>query len=544
LVRPIKLVCLSVAALSSIAGLGSDNSESTKSSERPAGQAKDRWLPKKYEIRLRIDPLAKRIDGSLTMKALTVLAEVREITLDLTNNMSVTSVQSGGRELKFFQLNDHLDIALPQPLKANTSFDIVVNYQGQPKGKGFTFSEHQSVPIVSTYGLPFTAKQWWPCRDEPSAKVNSLDLIITVPESLTVASNGKLIRESDNSGGTKTFFWSVSYPIYPDTVSLAITNYTIFTLPYRYSATGTMDMDFFVYPEDLEKAKLDFGVLPEMMASHVSVFGPYPFLKEKYGVAEFAVQSFREHQTMPSYSSTFITGDHRNDFILAHELAHQWFGNSISVKNWSHIWLNEGFATYAYALWREQVGGREDYVSAMRGLDGGHLEGSLYIKDTTDTGKLFSDTVFNKGAWVLHMLRHVMGDAKFFLALKNYVKTFGYKNASTEDFQLVCEREYGRTLDWYFKEWVYATGRPRYKISWTNSRKENRSIVKLTIAQVQDEPVLFRMPLDLELVTTLGDKTFVVWNDQTTQEFEFSVDGNVTQVKIDPADWVLKTVVP
>ena len=142
------------------------------------------------------------------------------------------------------------------------------------------------------------------------------------------------------------------------------------------------------------------------------------------------------------------------------------------------------------------------------------------------------------------MLRHVMGDTKFFPALKNYVKTFAYKNASTEDFQRVCEREYGSALDWYFKEWVYGTGRPRYKTIWTNTRNENGSVVKLTIAQTQPEPIFFRMPLDVELITSSASKAFVVWNNQKTQEIEFRVEGNVTQVKIDPSGWVLKTVIP
>jgi len=137
-----------------------------------------------------------------------------------------------------------------------------------------------------------------------------------------------------------------------------------------------------------------------------------------------------------------------------------------------------------------------------------------------------------------------MGDEKFFLALKNYVKTFAYKNASTEDFQKVCEREYGHALDWYFKEWVYGTSQPHYQVSWTNTRNDNRSVVKLAITQIQPDSIVFRMPLDVELTTSSGSKTFVVWNTEKTQEFEFSVEGDVTQVKIDPSDWVLKTISP
>lgn len=495
-----------------------------------------------YAIRLRVDPAAKMISGSVTVKALALVPSLSEISLDLADDMTVASVQSEAGSLEFKHSQNQISIKLGRRLKRRSIFTVTVNYQGQPKGEGFNFGEHNSVPMISTYGLPFNAQQWWPCKDTPLDKADLLDLELTVPSSLVAASNGKLIKEANNNDGTKTFFWSVRYPIYPDTVSLAITDYQTFTLPYRSSSTRLMDMIFYVYPSDLDKAKIDFGVLPAMMKNHAAIFGEYPFLKEKYGVAEFAVRSFREHQTLPSYGAPLITGDHRNDFILAHELAHQWFGNAITVKSWSHIWLNEGFATYAYALWREHLGGSKDYLEAMRKFDRGEFQGPVFIQDPTDASKLFTPTTFNKGAWVLHMLRHVTGDEKFFRALKLYVKRYAYKNADTEDFRAVCETIYGQPLDWFFKQWVYGVNRPQYEYQWAATSVGGKHIVKLTINQTQTNAGLFRAPLDVVLTTTSGEKRFVVWDELKSQSFELLAAKDVTQLQIDPDGWVLKKI--
>jgi len=503
--------------------------------------AESNYDVKTYTIVLRIDPVAKSMSGSVTMAAVASSPRLSTVSLDLADNLTVVSVKSEGRELKFTHDQNRVAVELRHRYQRGARFEVTVNYHGQPKGDGFSFGEHQSIPMISTYGLPYTAQQWWPCKDTPLDKADSLDLILTVPEPLFAVSNGKLISEKQNADRTRTFHWSVRYPIYPDTVSLAATNYETFTLPYQYSPTRSMPMVFYVYPEDLPKAKTDFSVLPDIMTTYTAIFGPYPFLREKYGVAEFSVNSFREHQTLPSYGAPRITGDHKNDFILAHELAHQWFGNSISVKSWSDVWINEGFATYAYALFIEQRDGPAAYRDAVKKMDRPNFSGSVFVADPKDQDKLFSATTFYKGAWVLHMLRHVMGDKQFLHALRIYVRTFSYKNASTDDFKRVCESEYGRTLDWFFKEWIYGSGRPEYKYHWTTiSRGGNKYDLQLTLDQVQTDSGFFSMPLDVFVTTATGERKFVVWDTHRSQTFQFSLDEEVTQVQVDREGWVLK----
>ncbi len=500
----------------------------------------DNFKVKHYSLDLHIETRAKRISGSVILNVAAAVNELRSLSLNMSNNLHVISVRSEDKDLDFTHQGNHLDIKLGHSYEANSLFEVAVNYEGMPSERGLVFDEHNSMPMIYTYGLPFTAQQWFPCKDAPSDKADSADITITVPVPLVAASNGRLVRTTTNSDGTQTFYWEVNYPIYPDVISVAATNYAMFILPYYYGKSDAMPMAFYVYPEDLEKAQKQFAILPEMLRHHAAVFGEYPFIKEKYGIAEFAKQSFREHQTLPSFAANLITGGRENDWILAHELAHQWFGNCISVKNWSHVWLNEGFANYAYALWKESVEGKDSYLSVMRSWDKDEFAGSVFIRDPTNTDALFSETTFQKGAWVLHMLRHVIGENAFFNALRSYVKSYSYRNACTEDFQSVCEKEYGQSLDWFFKEWIYGINRPIYEFSWTATSNEPRSTVKLSVNQAQTDAGLFEMPVDVVIETNLVQKKFVVWHKSKTQDFVFTVDGRAERVALDPEGWVLK----
>jgi aminopeptidase N len=493
-----------------------------------------------YDLNIRIDPSKKRIVGRARLRIRVAPDELSVLSLNMADTLTAISVQSENRPVHFEHHDNHLNVSLERPYKADSSFDLTVDYEGGSSGQGLVFDEHNSTPMIYSYGLPFTAQQWFPCQDEPADKADSADITITVPEPLVAASNGTLARTTANGDGTRTFRWEVRYPIYPDVISVAVTNYATFTLPYHYGTSKAMPIVFYVYPEDLGKAQKQFVILPEIMRRYVATFGQYPFIKEKYGVAEFAKQSFREHQTLPSLAAKLITGNHEYDWILAHELAHQWFGNCISVKNWSHIWLNEGFANYAYALWKENTEGETAYRNVMQSWDKNEFPGSVFIKDASNKDALFSETTFQKGAWVLHMLRHIMGDNAFFNALKAYVKTYSYKSASTEDFESVCEREYGRPLKWFFKEWVYGVNRPEYRYTWKAVPNGDRTKIKLTITQAQTNNDMFQMPIDVIIKTDEKDEKFIAWQRSTSQDFEFFVDGHPRQVDLDPNGWILK----
>ena len=497
------------------------------------------WDARHYTLRLAVDPATKTVRGAVTVRGHVGPRWLDRVLLDLDHTMTVDSVTSAGRRLGFDHAGDRLAVARRRGWSGGERLEITIWYGGKPAG-GLLFLTHAGLPAVASYGLPYSARRWWPCKDSPGDKAEEgAELAITVPRGLIVASNGRLARHATQAEGTELYVWMESYPIYPDAISIAVANYEVLSRYYHDTATDSMPVTFYIYPEDRAKAERDFAGLIDMLESHVASFGPYPFRREKYGVAEFPINSFREHQTLPSYGAPLLTGDRQNDWILAHELAHQWFGNLLTVANWSHIWLNEGFATYAFALWRERRGGDSAYSAAMRGLYQPSFEGSLYVADSMDVPHFFGATTFSKGAWVLHMLRHVMGDSTFFRALRTYVRDFSYKTVVTDDFEHACEREYGRPLDWFFKEWVYGTGQPGYELKWESAGDGGEGVIRVTIAQ-RSAGRAFTMPLDLRIARPGGDTTVVVWDSLPVQRWDIGAGRQASDVVLDPDDWVLK----
>jgi aminopeptidase N len=281
-----------------------------------------------------------------------------------------------------------------------------------------------------------------------------------------------------------------------------------------------------------------------MLQLFTNRFGPYPFLREKYGHAQFARNNGgMEHQTISSMGLSSLTPN-----VIAHELAHQWFGDKITCRDWQNIWLNEGFASYAEAVYAESANGQTGYSSTMTNFmsSARNALGSIYVQNITNVNTIFNSArTYAKGATVLHMLRGIVGDDLFFQTLRTYTATpaLAYNTAVTEDFQAVAQQVTNRSLDYFFKEWIYGEGYPTYKATVTAGHTANTITVRLEQRNTTaSNPTSFTMPIQMKVQSAMGDTTVTVLNDQTDQTFTLPVRGTVSGLVIDPNNWILKTV--
>jgi aminopeptidase N len=502
---------------------------------------------KYWELDINVTNIAGQIiSGKVTMTSQSVVDGLAQVDYDLNYAMTADSVFMNGQPVTFAHNSNTLAITLNQTYNNGDLFTTVVYYHGHPPGSGFgsfTWEEHNGQPIISTLSEPEGAREWWPCKDMPHDKADSADVLITVPDDLVATSNGLLISNTDNGNGTRTFHWHISYPITTYLICASISNYQSFTDWYVTTEGDSMPVTNYVYPELFDDAVEDLNIIPDVIGFYAGLFGEYPFINEKYGHSLFPWGGAMEHQCNTSYGDMLIRGDHAYDYIAVHELSHMWFGDMITCDIWPEIWMNEGFASYCEALWAEHNWGSEGLRSYMNSSN--HVtdpSGPIY-----DPDELFSgNTVYNKGAWVLHMLRGVMGDMAFFAGIHAYATDprYQYSTITTREFQAVMEEFYGASLGWYFDEWIWGMNRPFYAYSWIDEDLGNGQYeVFLHIEQTQPNPApaVFTMPI--KVYPRIGgiDTVITVFDDSRVDDFRFIVNGNPSVVRFDANDWILKT---
>lgn len=522
---------------------------------------------KHYRLQIQFIPnefsTAGVVTGTVTITGETT-GPVSAINVDVQPNLSIDSVMLDGTPNNFHQKNTRVIISFPVPLSGGRPFTTVIHYHGASTGSGnlgagLLFTRHgadsNSTPVITTFSEPFGAPLWWPCIDNPADKATA-EIEATVPEGNQVASNGVLDRVQTNPDHTVTYFWREDSPLSTYLVSVTATNYARFEDSYTaLDGVTKMPLVYYVYPEHLELARAKFAVVRSAMEIYAGLFGEYPFLREKYGMAEWPFSGAMEHQTITSISSSGVGSPTNNQqATIVHELAHHWWGDLVTMRTWNDIWLNEGFATYSEVLFFERFAGIDPGELLSKSYDDGLVDGALRGTVTAENPEAPYDdngAVYRKGGWVLHMLRHVLGNQKFFEALKQYRARYAFSNASTEDFQQVCEGFYGASLDWFFKQWIYAPGRPVYKVSSDISAADSTGqyTVTVVIKQKQSQQIPGRengnyiMPVDLTIHYSDGTReTIVAFNDSRTQRFTFTVPKRPVDVGLDESHWILKKV--
>jgi len=493
-----------------------------------------------YDLYFKIYPDYESINGRTIVKETVVDSGLTAIDLDLKDGYDIDSVLVNGQPADYTYSSDVLSILLSmvEPPGIGTELEAIVGYHGDPQSYdfgSFSFDSHQGEDLIWTLSEPYGARGWWPCKDDPSDKPDSVDIVVNVPDNMIVASNGLLVSEVTNPHGRKTFHWHESYPIATYLVSLAIYPYQYFEDTYINAEGDSLPLTYYVFPDHYGSLYNNYMETKDMIGAFEESFGPYPFFGEKYGHAEFGWGGGMEHQTLSSMGGW-------SDWLIAHELAHQWWGDMITCADFHHIWLNEGFARYGEALWAEYDEGIDAYHTywANHAFYGG---GTIFVENATSVSEIFNGQLtYNKAGWVLHMLRHVVGDNVFFDMLKAYGNndSLKYASATTEDFRDVCEEFTGLELDDFFNQWIYGERYPRYRVIYDTSPE---NVLSVQVNQIQSWQ-LFHMPVDIRITTPDSVYNYFVDQDGESTVFLFEIPDSepILNVELDPDNWILKSV--
>lgn len=481
-----------------------------------------------------LDPAVYWISGSVTSHFLPN-QDISAIYFDLSDILTVSQVTYHGSNLNFQQLpSKEIKIEFPISLPSNKLDSLTIHYSGAPDNSGrasFFAGMQNGVPVLSTLSEPYGAKEWFPTKQSMNDKIDRFDFKITTPDLYSVASNGKLISETLLPENKKLTFWRTQYPMAAYLAAFSITNFNKIN-----EVIGNPPFPFvnYLYPTSNGNPAIMNNIewTKEAMSVFESHFGSYPFSAEKYGHMEFNVSgAAMEHQTMSSMSSWAKS-------TIAHELAHQWFGNKITCGAWNDIWLNEGFAILGLHLINEKnVMTHQEFLNFLSGEINTITslpDGSVYRDDSKlgDVSTLFvGRLIYTKGAFVLRMMKWILGDDVFYQAIRDYLSNpeFAYKYAKTEDFKNQLFISTGKDFTEFFNDWIYGEGFPTYNIKWNQTINNE---MKFFVSQTQSHHSVgfYEMSLPIKVTGTNGEIAYVVLdntmnNQYFSEEINFPVEN-------------------
>lgn len=468
-----------------------------------------------------LDPSVYNISGSVTSH-FKPNQSMSSIYFDLTNTLTVSQVQYHGNTLAFQQLpTKELKIDFQSALPANVLDSLTITYSGAPATtyNAFSTGSQNTIPILSTLSEPYGAQDWFPTKQSMNDKIDRFDFKITTPSQYSVAANGKLMSETALPGSQKLTFWRTMYPMASYLVALSITNFvklndTIGNPPFPFVN--------YIYPASQGNSTIMSNIdwTKQVMNTFETYFGLYPFRNEKYGHMEFQYNgTCMEHQTMSSMSSWGRS-------VIAHELAHQWFGDKVTCGAWNDIWLNEGFATFGEHLANEKLLmtnpqfmsyllDQKNYITSSPG-------GSVYVADSNlgNIGSIFSGRLsYSKGGYVLRMLKWILGDTAFYQAIQDYHSrpSLAYNYVKTQDLNASLLQSTGINFTEFFNDWIYGEGYPIYDIRWRQSGGQ----IIIKAAQTQSSPTVsfYEMPLPIKVNGTGGQVAYFALNNTTNNQY-------------------------
>jgi aminopeptidase N len=502
-----------------------------------------------YLISLRLDLERKSFEGSTTVTVSSLRDGLEACVLD-AEEFAVTSVLSDyGTPLRFEQSDKELTVVLPRPAKFGEIVTFTCEYNGREPRKGLKFVDEtpENPRLVWSDSWPDNVHHWLPCFDYPNDKATS-EIVATVRSGLKVAANGRLVGVSEDKGaGMTTYHWSQDLPHSTYLIFLAAAPYVIVRDSYR-----NLPVSYWVYPRDEAKARPTYGKTPEMIAFFSELFG-YEYPWQKYDQVSVPLGGGAESTSATAMTQRIMVAEEDEpDFpaigIVSHELAHQWWGDLITLRSWGHAWLNESFGTYSdYLYFRHAMGDDEGAVNLQNKLAAYLREAKTrYIRpivsDRYDRPEdMFDSHSYPKGALVLHMLRSILGDEVFFKTLSQFLHRYAFDAVDTADFIRSVKTVTGQNLDWFFDQWLFKPGHPVFEIrsEWDAARK----LVRLKVAQVQDFAKgvpIFRVPVAVKVVTAGKPEAHRIWIREREETFEFPAETKPLLVRFDATNELIK----
>jgi len=500
-----------------------------------------------YRFHLTLSDASNEIVGSTEITVRFAQAGVRQVTLDLVGRtpeaatgMAVVAVTSEGDPVRHSHADNRLTISLPAPAAAGDERTFTVNYRGAPADGLIIDANMYGDRTFFGDNWPNRARHWLPTVDHVSDKA-TVEWVVVAPDHYQVVGNGRLVETSDIGDGTRRTHWSSTVPMPTKVMVMGAARFAV----QHVGVVAGIPVQSWVYPQNRDEGFYDYALAEKVLRFFDAHIGPFPYAKlanvqskTRYGGMENAGNIF--------YSERSVSGTRSGEGLIAHEVAHQWFGDSVTEKDWHHIWLSEGFATYFTQLYNEFTHGRDTMVRGMlgardtvAGFYASNPELALVAEQLRDPNRMLNRNAYQKGGWLLHMLRRQIGDDAFWAGIRDYYRTYRDANALTEDLQRIMEQASGQNLQWFFQQWAYVAGHPMITGTW--SYDPGAGTVQVTVTQTQTTGAVFRFPLDIEIAGDNPGTTRVETVDigEVEQTFTFAVDGEPHALALDPNTWLL-----
>jgi aminopeptidase N len=500
-----------------------------------------------YEFRLTLSDNSDEISGEATIHFLVKQADAGEIQLDLASSaggkgMTVSRATSRGKDVPFEHKDNRLKIPFEASGTRGEERSVVVSYRGVPAAGLRIGANRQKERTFFSENWPDNARQWLPMIDHPYDKATS-EFLITAPARYQVVANGLLQEERDLGDGNRLTHWKQSVPIASWLNAVGVAQFA----SHHAGQVKGIPLETWVFHQERDAGLIAF----ESASRRVLEFfgdniGPFPY--EKLASVQAAgLNGATEHASAIFYGERTVNGREAAD-LVAHETAHQWFGDSATEKDWDDIWLSEGFATYFALLFTEHDRGRDAFVRGLKrsrdtifNVQTRNPKLAVLHTNLADTRQILNPIVYQKGGWTLHMLRAQVGSEKFWAGIREYYRRYRDSNTTTEEFRRVMEEVSGQDLRWFFDQWLKRTGSPSVEWAWSYDESSKQIKVELTQTQAGD---VYRLPIEVGISSseTAEPRIQKVELTQRTQSIEVAAERTPKEVTLDPNCWVLMKV--